>query len=684
MAGLTDPRKKLLQQAAGLTTLHTGTPTSAVQMNEHNDAALRYLVKDLRGFVDQDSKMLVEQQQPSFFDRLLSFSEEPAQETLGTKENLKQLIARQLDGQQTAPLAPHEVTAVKSAMSVAAYPVNLDEDTFSPEELQSLPRFNNNLDNLSLQQIANSNFITATESANRLEAQANASRLAEERAQQAALEAAELEQQTAQEAEVLKLKVSSMLVYGGYLDEANAKDKIAVAHAMKNFMTIVTPHQDLASEEAKIFNNFDEWEVTPYALQYTSSRLSGVAAQTDLRNGDLLKEHLESGNPDLIKLAQARLSETNPAVQINGVIDQATLDAGNAAMRAPLTVPENLIGDKGVRLDNLVEAAVRGHLYLPIEALTQEQQQIAMSYPLAADREPHQTMSREKFIALRLLADDNNPPEKYQAVLDAENARRANASLELELGVPAVVVPESTPVAEETVEIAQNPAMLAPVENNDAVVDAAQPIVDHNVANAQGITTQSQIFVFDGQEVALGGIVAALKQDQGAYGDGVADNQITLAGAINLVRGAVGANNAGLASMPLSPDNVAAISATLGYEANHKFDLTNPRELADVLKGVISHQNVSATSLPFTDEFIAANTTVNNPDVAAAIDAAAGVTQPAAPEAPAPASPDSLKGTFKGAALGIEVMSPEEVAQHAQQERKMAANFSSGPIPMVS
>ncbi len=685
MAGLTDQRKKLLQQAAGLTTLHTGAPTSAVQMNEHNDAALRYLIKDLRGFVDRDSKMLVEQEQPSFFGRLFSFSEEPAQETLRTKENLKQLIGRQLDGQQTAPLAPHEVTAVKAAMSVAAYPVNLDEDTFSPEELQSLPRFNDNLDSLSLQQIANSNFITATESANRLAAQATAQRQTAEQQAETQRVAAEQAAEAATQTETLRTKVAAGLVYGGYLDEENAGNKIAVAHAMKRFMTIVTPYQDLASEEAKIFNNFDDWEVTPYALEYVGNKLSPkIAAQNDLRNGSLLKDHLESGNPELIKLAQAELSKTNPDVQINGVIDAATMNAGNEALRAPLSVPDELIGDDGkVRFDNLLEMSVRGQLYLPIEALSEEQQQIAMSYPLAADREPHQTMSREKFIALRLIDDDPNPPAKYQAVLDAENARRANVSLELEMGVPAVVVPESTPVAEETSEIAQNPAMLAPVENNDAVVDAAQPIVDHSAANATGITTQSGILVFDGQEVALDGIVAALKQDQGAYGDGVADNQITLAGAINLVRGAVGANNAGLASMPLSPDNVAAISASMGYEANHKFDLADPHEMAAVLKGVISHQNVSAAAVPFTDEFIAANTTVNNPDVAAAIDAAAGVTQPSAPEAPALASPNGLKGTFTGAALGIEVMSPEEVAQHAQQERKMAANFSGGPLPMV-
>ncbi len=218
MAGLTDQRKKLLQQAAGLTTLHTGAPTSAVQMNERNDASLRYLIKDLRGFVDRDSKMLVEQKQPSFFDRLFSFSEEPAQETLRTKENLKQLIGRQLDGQQTALLAPHEVTAVKAAMSVAAYPVNLDEDTFSPEELQSLPRFNDNLDSLSLQQIANSNFITATESANRLAAQATAQRQTAEQQAETQRVAAEQAAEAATQTEILRTKVAAGLVNGGYQD----------------------------------------------------------------------------------------------------------------------------------------------------------------------------------------------------------------------------------------------------------------------------------------------------------------------------------------------------------------------------------------------------------------------------------------------------------------------------------
>lgn len=683
MAGLTDQRKKLLQQAAGLTTLHTGVPTSAVQMNEHSDLALSRQIRHFRGFIDQDVKMDVPQEEPGFFSSLFSFGEKPEAAPVGTKTHLQELIGRQLDAQQSAPLAPHEVTAVKAAMSVAAYPVNLDEDTFSPEELASLPRFNNNLNHSSLSQIADMNFITNDEIARRQDARATA----ELRAAQQQAESAEQAAEAAQQTEILRTKVSAALVYGGYLDEANAKDKIAVAHAMKNFMTIVTPYEDLASEEAKIFNNFDDWEVTPYALEYVSNNLSPkIAAQTDLRNGDLLKDHLESGNPELIKLAQAQLSRTNPDVQVNGIIDEATMNAGNEALKAPLSVPDELIGDNGkVRLDNLVEMSVRGQLYLPIEALTEEEQQIAMSYPLAADREPHQTMSREKFIALTLIADDTNPPAKYQAVLDAENARRAEAKLEIEFDVPAVVVPESTPVTVETVEIAQNPAMLAPVENNDAVVDAAQPIVDHNAANATGITTQSQIFVFDGQEVALGGIVAALKQDQGAYGDGVADNQITLAGAINLVRGAVGANNMASLTAPLSPDNVAAIGASLGYEANHKFDLTQPHEMAAVLKGVISHQNVAAAGVPFTDEFIAANTTINNPDVEAAINAAAGVTQPAAPETPAPATkPEDLTGTFRGAALGVEIMKPEELGPQIQQDRKLAANYTSTPVPMVS
>lgn len=679
MAGSTiDRRTKQLQQAAGLTTLHTGVQTTPAMMAEHTDIALRYQVQDLQLFIDENVDMATPQEEPGFFASLFSFGEEPARETIGTKDHLQQLIDRQLANEA---LAPHEVTAVKAAMSVAAYDVDLSQDTFSADELGALGRFNTSLDNnQSLTQIANFNFQTAEENERLLAAQAEAAREAAEREELAAQQAAELEQQSAMETAELNAKVSSMLVYGGYLPAEHANNTVAVAHAMKNMMTIVTPHQDLVDEEKKIFANFEDWSVTPYALTYLTRHLPNIAPQNELRDGDLLASHLQSGNPELIKIAQGYLAVTNPDIQVNGFIDQVTLDAANTSMRAPLTMPENLIAANGsVRIDNMMEMAVRGQLYLPLDQLTEEERAVAMSYPLAADREPHQTMSREKFAALRLISDD---PERYEAILAAENARRANATLEVEFDVPAVVVPEGTPIIEEAVEIAQNPAMLAPVENNDAVTDAAQPIVDYNVENATGVTTQSHILVFEGQEIALGGIVEALILDRGAYGDGNADNMISMTGAINLVRGAVSVNDQMGFSIPLSPDDVAAVNASLGYEPNHRFDVTQPHDMAALLQGVTTYQNVKAAGVPFTDEFIQENTTINHPEVSAAINQASGVTpQPVAPEAPAP-SPDSMTGPFRGAALGVEVMKPDDPA--LSPDRRMAANLSGGPLPMVS
>lgn len=683
MAAPSDQRLKLLRQAAGLATLQTGYQTTPAQLNDESDLALRLRVKDARTVIDNNLDMPVPEQEGGFFS-FFSLSDEPAPEPVGTKDNLNQLIDRQLANEE---LAPHEVTAVKAAMSVAAYDVDLEQDTFSPEEIAALGRFNTNIDNnLSLTQIANSNFITATETENRLNARAQADRLVQEQAEQAALEAAALEQQTADALERQNKQIRSLLVAGGYLDEED-QDPEAAAWAMRKMITIVSPDEDHVSEQTKIFTDFETKGFTPYALEYAKLHLSEIMPQTDLRTGDLLREQLESGDPKMIELAQGYLATTNPDVQINGVIDQTTLDAANAAMRAPLTIPSDLIDTDGsVRLDNMMEMAVRGQLYLPVEALSEEEQAIAMSYPLAADREPHETMSREKFIALRLLEDDSNPPAKYQAVLDAENARRAASSLDVEFDLPAVVVEPGTPLVEEIAEIAKNPTMLVPVENNDAVSDAAQPIVDHSAANAIGITTQSHILVFEGNEIALEGVVAALKQDQGSYGDGVADNMISMTGAINLVRGAVGVNDQMGFSIPLSPDDVAAVNASLGYEPNQRFDVTQPHDMAALLKGITTYQDVKAAGVPFTDEFIEENTTVNHPDVDAAIKQASGVTpQPAAPEAPetsAPVASNSLPNTFKNAALGVSVMTPPEIEEQVRTDRKLAAN--TGPMAGVA
>lgn len=670
-----DKRTKQLQQAAGLSTLYTGIQTTPAMIAGQDDLALQYQLQDLQLNIEHNLPMAqAPEEERGFFASLFSFGEEPPAQTIGTKDHLQQLIDRQLANET---LAPHEVSAVKAAMSVAAYDVDLSQDTFSTDELGALGRFNTNLDNnLSLTQIANSNFISAEENARRMAAQAAAAREIEEQQQQAAAEAAQQAEQAALETSELNAKVSSMLVYGGYLPEEHANNPIAVAHAMKHMMTIVTPHEKLVDEEKKIFANFDDWSVTPYALEYANRHLSHVAAQNELRDGTLLQSHLESGNPELIKLAQGYLAVNDPSVKITGEIDQATFDAATADMREPLTRPAALYAENGsVRIDNMMEMAVRGQLHLPIEALSPELQQVAMSYPLAADREPHQTMSREKFIALRLIADDPNPPAGYQAVLDAENASRATASLNVTVVKPDVAVVAETQI--EAREETNNPLGL-----RAAGEGAREELITGTPLNnaAEGVNANNGELQFTDTETGLASFVSFMKES-------APDGHVTLHEAMTGLHYATltqqeaflgGASPVGTGVPP--QQHADRIETMLGVEPGHKFDLNNPAEVSQVLTGLVGYNNREAFGRDFIDGV--RNHETWGPSIERV---ANGGNAPAQPEeAPADTiqpSPDSARPSFTGAALGVDVMKPDDPA--LSPDRRLAAN-NSGPTMSVA
>lgn len=661
-------REKMLKQAAGLSYLQTGELPKDGAFDIYNEDELRIFLNEYRLYINKNVKMDVREDADA---GPVSFSQQPAAETPRIKDVLKKKIADVLDdGQYPA----NDGLAIKSVMSISGYDVDLDNSSFTEAELSALGRFQNNVDTLSLEQIANSNFILKAEEESRAAAKAEMARKAE----------AEVQSRVTQEAD-LKGSVASMLVYGGYLKAEDAGDNKHIASAMQMMMTIVTPHNEfptLPAEEAKIFADTMDWKLNPYALDYVNKHLAGIAPRSLDGSDDLLREHLTSNDPEMIKLAQGYLiAQGADGVKISGEIDPATYDAATAELKKPLpTPPPGLYADDGsLRLDNMLEMAVRGQLYLPADKLSEADKKILDTLPYAADRGPGDIHCKEKFLANRLILQD---PEGYLKLLEQENAARANATLDAQVVLPKVAVPPTATIVEEQLDIANNPAGLIDNPEGDAVYDASQPIVDGIKENGIGVTERMGFVVFEGKPVALSGIVEAIKLDQGAFGDGNADNLIGMDGAINLVRGAVNVNDIGMTgvAIPLSPDDVWAINESLGYDQYHRFDITNPVEMQALLNGVITYQNVKAAGVPFTQDFIAQYSTIERPDVKTAVGIASGVTPAADPKPVEPKNDgavetSALKGTFTVNANGVTVdtsgQKPSPVADN--NDRKLAA-----------
>lgn len=618
MAPTVTDREKLLKQARGLSYLRTGEVPRDGAFDAFNDVQLRSQLREYRTAINEnwDLDSFTAGQDP---DAPVSFGVEQPAAPVGTKDRLIELIEIELrDG---GVLPPNDATAVKSVMSIAGYDVDLDSNTFSAQEEAALGRFRDNIDMFSLQEMANRNFAAAAAE------EAQTLRLQQE---QEALALSQAE---------LKGSVASMLVYAGYLAPEDAGNDKRIASAMNHAITIFSAHEDQVTDQQKMFVDFENWQLTDEAAIYLRTNMDGFNPQNADLSGELLRSHLESGDPNLIKLAQGYLINQpgNEELEINGVVDQATFDAGLRELQQPLGLPAGVYDTDGttIRGDRVMQYAVDGQLYLPVDQLSADDRALYDSLPFAADRQPGDVNCKERFLASRLILED---PEGYERLLAEANAARTTAGLDAEIQLPVVEVPPTATLVEEQLDIAQNPAGLIENEEGDALYDASQPIVDSIEENAIGVTDRSGFVVFEGQSIALSGIVDALKKDQGAFGDGNADNLIGMDGAINLVRGAVSANNIGMtgATIPLSPDDVWAINESLGYDQYHRFDLTNPHEMQALLNGVITYQNVTAAGYPFTQEHIAELTTINRDDVKNAVGVASGVIPSEAPSEETP------------------------------------------------
>ncbi len=584
--------------------------------------------------------------------------EEPEPPEDGARDKLRKLVDRERTGDRLTD--PKQVQTLESALAAAGYKVGLNSN-ISDQERGYLDAFYTQLGNgMSL----NSIFTANTETY-----QAEADAAAQAQADAAAAEAQATADAQSQ-ADMYK-QYEAGLVYAGYLDPKDVGNPSAAAEALSGMVSNVSRSNTPADELRSMFANIDSMEPNAKALDFI--REHSLANNTSVR----LEQDLESGDPAQIERAQAymRLNGVQVGgedVQINGLIySQDFKNVAEGMIRQPITAPEGTGPNGTLNIREIYAVSARDQLYVSqamMEALSPGEREAAMMYPEAKDAMGG-GMTREGFVATRLLAQD---PAKYEALLAADNAARAGATLDVPVEFQEIAVPAGTTLEEERIDIAQNPAGLRDIEGGDAVVDVTQPIADVIAEHGQGVTSNMGYVVFDGKEVGLEGVAEALKLAQNNDG---AD--LTMQRVFSVVQEAV----TGRADMPISIwDDVQPVTEMLGMEIGHRLNPQNPQDMATMLTGASMYAGMVAGRLEgkFEPE-------LPREDVAAAIKNVAGLdgSQPlVAPQAPAPDEP-AQKGWLMSTFERFGLMTPAQAATPQgpanSPEAPAAANTASAP-----
>ncbi len=432
----------------------------------------------------------------------------------------------------------------------------------------------------------------------------------------------------------------SALRLAGYLPDEYLSHENGPAAALRMMINdSVGPSQQVA----EMNRAFQDGQITDYGRQF-------ILEHAIITNDQLLA-FADSGDPDRIAAIQHYANATGGAdipAEAIGYMTPDTRDYVQGQLRAPLETPSGLFSADG-SLNPSYAINHASELYLPIDDLS------------ASDRALYDAMSDPNdqaiFAAGRLLTDRAS----YEAALTEENARRANIQWDSEVELPVVAVPEEATIIEEQFEIAQNPAALALNSTGDAVIDAAQPIVDSIEEHGVGVTDRSGFVVFNGQDVALSGIVDALKSDNGAFGGGLQEGHMRLNEALNMINGSVAADDMGASpfmdpTISTSPDDANAVLASLGYDRNHEFNLADPVEMRALMQGIVIDRTIRNSDMPiFSEERVQeVADTVLTDRVNGAIDRAiSGEPEEEAPAQPYEASSPRLMSHFHDARDGV-------------------------------
>ena len=388
----------------GLMLLVPNAPDPA-SVESMDDDAVDILLKHNRAEIDRNRKPAKPRAGLTNFRDM-----PPVQDQPGAKDKAIDLVRRAQSEKPEDALNDRERLSVQSLLGASGFRVNFDNKIDS-EERSQLPQLEQRMrEGLSIGSIFNQNY----------------------RIEQGMLERQQRAETSAtlanQEQATINGKFTAGLVYAGYLKPNEMGDGKAAAIAMNQFIFDHTPHDKLVSEQKKIYRDMTAWQPSPYALEFLNKHTANLAPHdpADSRR-DRLESDLESGDPSRIALAQNFLGLRGANIAATGKVDEVTAEAARSAITKPLTMPPGLVENGEVDRAMMENMAARGQLYLPITALTPAEQKAAQAYPLAKDRGPELTITREQFIATRLIGDD---PTRYERVLAEENERRSKATLD--------------------------------------------------------------------------------------------------------------------------------------------------------------------------------------------------------------------------------------------------------------
>ncbi|MFA5591909.1 MAG: hypothetical protein WC989_01165 [Micavibrio sp.] len=572
MAGLLKDKNRLLQTIQGMGSLVAGSPTDISRYAAMDIDALEIILRQQINLIDTNVRP-----PQSIIGRWLNGSSLLQSE--GAKANLQDTLRRAI-GNET--LEAQEQSALEAALEAAGYDNVVFDNQLSAGERSHFNDFAQRLnEGFSLSSIFDNNAQARTQSQleqERLLREENI--MAQEQARRAASAASQAAEQAAeqarnaQELDDFNNQLSAKLVFAGYLKPEEAGNEEAANKAISRLINDTTNHSLRNAEYGKAVIG---GQPTAYAMEVIEANIQGIMPY-DGNGNDRVKAFLESGDPAQVKLAQGYLGLSG-----TGEINAETAQAGLDAIRKPLEMPAALTASDGsLNLQSLHNMAAAGQLYLPIEALSAKQQEAAMAFPKASEMRQGDFMSREQFIAVELIAKD---PDGYQALLDKENARRADTGLNVSFEHEKLELASDTAPA-ETNRAANNPMGLkALAQDENYTPEARAPLLA-----ADAVTSNDHTLAFSDMDKGLSTFLGQLDNSKG----GVTMQESIIQYQIEAGLGDYSTNNRELRQAGL-------VTEALGYEKDHRFDLSNPVETEALLKGTVSFAMARQETLDIKD-----------------------------------------------------------------------------------
>ncbi len=597
---------------------------------------------------------------------------------LGEKVGLKKQLSTILDKAQSGTqLTPLEINALEGAMYLGGQPVSFDGDFTN--DTDAMINFNSDylmtpganlvdVQKYASQLNTNADTIEGVIAENILAAQTEAERAA---AEAAAAEAALKES--------YNTRLDSILVYNGYLDPAKAGDGSARLTATHELMLdhqfeLIDGTNDLDALMAQVFN--EDGTTKESASQPGSPLEKALGFTSESMLPTTFREHLESGNPKLVSLAENyMIAKGVTGITADGILDPTTAAAAEKILDADVTIPANVFTPDGqVNFGEITSMSIRGQLLLPADdqlAKYLDEDALETIKHLKSENDPAHTqgMSREEFIAMELIDSGTTPP-KYQQFLDDYNAANTNPKLNAVVTVPAITAEHTT--LDVNAEV-NNPVG---VKGNDETVVGGSSILGRQVEDeSYGMTEEGTLAFDESQRDLITGVYADAFQQYAAANGG----QITMYDAmrisygINQTDNEMFLNGANGAGDPPSAQEAARIQEVLGFDRDPDltFDLSDRKNMTTLLQGTYIFENKAALSTQGGGNFVQnyldgakngdPSITILEGSIGRVIVEKYGAEAPAAvqPAAPVPVTdPDDpafydqkgLKGTFSQAA----------------------------------